>query len=163
MSDPATPYDELPSAGLLRRAIAMVYDGLLVLAILLTTSGIANLFAARPEIAPDATTVSIEDMQTVTGPLLTSVMFVLTFTFFAFFWTRYGRTLGMQAWRLRVQDRDGHNISLRQALQRFVAAIPSLFLFGIGYFWALLDPAGLTWPDRLSGTRVVVLPRDHRS
>ena len=153
------PLDELPTAGLLRRLAAMVYDGLLVLAIMLTVAGVANLFAARPEIAPDATTVSIEDMETVTGPGLTSVLFALTFAFFAFFWVRYGRTLGMQAWRLRVQDGDGRNITPRQALQRFAAAIPSLGLFGVGYLWALLDPSRLTWPDRLSGTRVVVLPK----
>jgi uncharacterized RDD family membrane protein YckC len=156
------PLDELPTAGLLRRLAAMVYDGLLVLAIMLTVAGVANLFAARPEIAPDATSVSIEDMETVTGPGLTSVLFALTFAFFAFFWVRHGRTLGMQAWRLRVQDRDGRNITLRQALQRFVAAIPSLGLCGAGYLWAFLDPSGLTWPDRLSGTRVVVVPKPGR-
>jgi uncharacterized RDD family membrane protein YckC len=106
--------------------------------------------------------VSIEDMETVTGPGLTSVLFALTFAFFAFFWVRHGRTLGMQAWRLRVQDRDGRNITLRQALRRFVAAIPSLGLCGAGYLWAFLDPSGLTWPDRLSGTRVVVVPKGGR-
>ena len=38
--------------------MAMIYDGLLVLAIVLTTTGLANLFAPRPELAPDATTAS---------------------------------------------------------------------------------------------------------
>ena len=44
-------FEELPPAGLLRRLMAMIYDGLLVLAIVLTTTGLANLFAptgARP-------------------------------------------------------------------------------------------------------------------
>ena len=65
--------------------MAMIYDGLLVLAIVLTTTGLANLFAPRPELPPDATTASLEGMQTVTGPLLSSVLFIEVFIFFALF------------------------------------------------------------------------------
>ncbi|MCC5886486.1 MAG: RDD family protein [Gammaproteobacteria bacterium] len=151
---------ELPPAGLLRRLGALVYDGLLVLALILTTAGVANLFAARPDIPDDAASVSLENMQIVSGPLLGSVIVIVVFSFFAYFWVRHGRTLGMQAWRLRVQTQDGCNISLTQALIRFLAAIPSLALLGIGYFWMLLDPNFATWPDRLSRTRVVTLPPD---
>lgn len=151
---------ELPPAGLLRRLGALIYDGLLVLALTLTTTGIANLFASRPEIPDDAVSVSLDNMQTVSGPLLGSLIMVVVFSFFAYFWVRHGRTLGMQAWRLRVQTRDGGNITLIQALQRFLVAIPSLGLLGIGYFWLLLDPNLETWPDRISGTRVVSLPPD---
>lgn len=151
---------ELPPAGLLRRFGALVYDGLLVLALVLTTSGLANLFAGRPEIAEDAASVSLENMQTVSGPLLGSLIVIVVFTFFAYFWVRHGRTLGMQAWRLRVQTGDGYNITLNQAWKRFLAAIPSLGLLGLGYFWMWLDPGRRTWPDRLSGTRVVMVPAD---
>lgn len=151
---------ELPPAGLLRRLGALVYDGLLVLALVLTISGLANLFAARPDIAKDAASVSLENMQTVSGPLLGSIIVICVFTFFAYFWVRHGRTLGMQAWRLRVQTADGYNITLNQAWKRFLAAIPSLALLGAGYFWMWLDPHRRTWPDRLSGTRVVTLPAD---
>ena len=149
---------ELPSAGLLRRLGAMVYDGLLVIAMMLTTTGLLNLFAERPMIPEGAASVSIEQMDTVSGPLLSSILFLQTFAFFAFFWMRYGRTLGMQAWRLRVIAGDGGPITLRQALRRFLAAIPALGLFGIGYLWRLLDAGRLTWPDRLSGTRIVHVP-----
>jgi len=151
---------ELPPASLLRRLGALVYDGLLVLAIVLTIAGLANLFAPRPEIADDAASVSLADMQTVSGPLLGSIIVIVVFTFFAYFWVRHGRTLGMQAWRLRVQTSDGFNITLQQAWKRFLAAIPALVLFGIGYLWMWLDPGRRTWPDRLSGTRVVTLPAD---
>ncbi len=151
---------ELPPAGLLRRLGALVYDGLLVLALILTTAGIANLFAGRPQIPDDAASVSLENMQTVSGPLLGSIIVIVVFSFFAYFWVRHGRTLGMQAWRLRVQTTDGYNITLSQAWKRFLAAIPSLGLLGMGYFWMLLDPRRQTWPDRISGTRVVTLPAD---
>lgn len=151
---------ELPPAGFLRRLGAMVYDSLLVIAMALTTAGILNVFAPRPVIPEGAETVSLEGMQTVSGPLLGSLIFLQTFAFFAFFWMVHGRTLGMQAWRLRVIDAAGHRITATQALQRFVAAIPALLLFGIGYFWLFVDRSGLTWPDRASGTRVVRLPAD---
>ena len=67
----------------------MVYDGLLIIAMALTTTGVANLFAPRP-LPEGAETVSLEGMQTG-GPLLGSLLFVQTFAF-AFFWLRYGRT-----------------------------------------------------------------------
>ena len=150
---------ELPSAGLLRRLGAMVYDGLLVIALALTTAGVLNIFAPRPVIPEGAETVSLEGMQTVSGPLLGSVLFLQTFAFFAFFWIHHGRTLGMQAWHLRVIEPGGHRITLDQALRRFISAIPSLLLFGLGYFWKFVDRSELTWPDRASGTRIVALPR----
>ena len=151
---------ELPSAGLPRRVGALVYDGLLVIAMALTTAGVANLFAPRPVIPEGAETVSLEGMQTVSGPVLGSLLLLQTFAFFAFFWRAHGRTLGMQAWRLRVIDASGHRITLTQATQRFVVAIPSLLLFGLGYLWRFVDASELTWPDRASGTRVVTLPKD---
>lgn len=153
-------FAELPSAGLLRRLGAMVYDGLLVIALMLTTTGLLNLFADRPVIPEGAASVSIEQMETVSGPLLSSILFIQTFAFFAFFWVRYGRTLGMQAWRLRVIAMDGGPITLTQALKRFLAAIPALGLLGIGYLWRLVDAGRLTWPDRLSSTRIVHVPQD---
>ncbi|MEE4302402.1 MAG: RDD family protein [Pseudomonadales bacterium] len=149
---------ELPSAGFLRRLGAMVYDGLLVIAMALTTAGIVNIFAPRPVIPEGAATVSLEGMQTVSGPLLGSLIFLQTFAFFAFFWMVHGRTLGMQAWRLRVIDASGHRITATQALKRFIAALPSLLFFGIGYFWQFVDRSALTWPDRASGSRVVRIP-----
>ncbi|HSG91913.1 MAG TPA: RDD family protein [Pseudomonadales bacterium] len=151
---------DLPSASPLRRFGAMVYDGLLVIAMMLTTTGLLNLFAPRPLIPEGAEVVSIEQMETISGPLLTSILFIQTFLFFAFFWMRYGRTLGMQAWRLRVISDDGLPITAMQSLKRFLAAIPSLGLLGAGYLWFWLDPARLTWPDRLSGSRIVRVPDD---
>ena len=81
---------------------------------------------------------------------------IVILVFFAFFWVRYGRTLGMQAWRLRVQDAEGHNITLLAALKRYLVAYPSLLAFGLGYWVMLLDPMKRSWSDRASGTRVVL-------
>lgn len=151
---------ELPPAGLLRRVGALIYDGLLVIALVMTTAGLVNLFAARPEVPEGAESVSLEGMEVVSGPMLGSLIFVLVFTFFAYFWVRHGRTLGMQAWHLRVQTLEGYNITPMQALVRFFVAIPSLFLCFAGFFWMWLDPARMTLHDRVSGTRIVHMPQD---
>ncbi len=143
-------------ASLLRRLGAMLYDALLVLAIwMLTTYVAVLLFTDRPDIPAGAERISLENMQTLDSPWFSSLLFLEAFAFFAFFWLRHGRTLGMQAWRLRLQRRDGGPITARQALQRFAVAIPSLALLGLGYLWMLVDRERLAWPDHASGTRVV--------
>jgi uncharacterized RDD family membrane protein YckC len=58
-------------------------------------------------------------------PFLATLLLFVTFGFFARFWTYKGQTLGMQAWRIRVQNADGSAITLWQSLLRFMIAIPS--------------------------------------
>lgn len=134
---------EIRQANLIRRLAAMVYDGLLVVAIWMCTG-----FAA----------VALNGGEEVGGPIFQSALFLFTFGFFAYFWVRLGQTLGMQAWQLRVQTVDGCHISLKQALLRFMVAIPSLF-FLVGYFWMLISSNKCTWPDAVSETQVVLLPK----
>jgi len=134
-------------APLTRRLAAMVYDFLLVLAIYMVVSIVA---------------VVINDGEAVTGPLYESMLFLLAFMFFAYFWTRSGQTLGMTAWRLRVQSVDGGRISWMQALTRFMIAIPSFLLCAAGFFWQFIDPEKLTWYERLSGTRTVELAPENK-
>ena len=92
------------------------------------------------------------------GPLQAAIT-ATTVLFFGWFWTRSGQTLGMQAWRLRVQQPDGSAIGWRQALIRMGGAVLSGLCLGAGYWWALFDRDRCTWHDRLSGTRVVLLPK----
>jgi uncharacterized RDD family membrane protein YckC len=129
--------DLLP-AGLPRRLGAMLYDSLLVTALAMLT-----LYPL----------IIITDGN-LPRPAVQSLVFVETFAFFAFFWTRRGQTAGMVAWRLRVQSLDGRGLTLRQALLRFIGAILAFSALGIGYLWMLFDPGRRTWPDMLSGTEV---------
>lgn len=146
------PFPDRPRAirpaSLIRRLMAMVYDTLLVIALWMVLGGIA---------------VAINHGQAVQGPLWKSVLFVSTYLFFAYFWTRSGQTLGMIAWHLRVQTAEGGHISWSQALLRFLFAIPSALLLGLGYWWILLTDERLAWHDRISDTRVVELEKKVRS
>ena len=157
-----TPQDaaSLPSAGLIRRLAALLYDAFLVLAIWMTLGFAAQLIAG-------ADTNQVIDGQVQTNPVFGLLLFALmcasAAAFFVWFWTRGGQTLGMLAWRIKAQSSDGGPLSLRQALLRFLCAWPSFFLFGLGYLWLYFDPRGDTAHDRLSKTRVVRLPRSRRS
>lgn len=79
--------------------------------------------------------------------------------FYLFFWWRRGQTLGMVSWRIRVTNQAGGSISLAQAITRFIAVLISLLPFGLGFWWALLEPDGKTWHDRISGTLLVHEPK----
>jgi uncharacterized RDD family membrane protein YckC len=84
-------------------------------------------------------------------------LFLSPAVFFGWFWTHGGQTLGMRAWRLKLLDSSGNPVTWRQSLIRYGAAWLSLLALGLGYIWVWIDPQGLSWHDRLSGTRLVVL------
>lgn len=77
------------------------------------------------------------------------------FLFHAWFWTHGGQTLGLRAWRLRVERADGGPLSWRDALRRYAAALTLLLPPGLGLLWLVFDPRHAAWHDRLSRTRVV--------
>ena len=54
-------------------------------------------------------------------------------------------------------------VSWWQLLLRFLVAVPSGLLFGLGYLWILVDRKHLSWHDRYSETTVVQLKQNpHR-
>lgn len=136
--------DQLKPASLFKRLAAMVYDTLLVVALWMVVGAIG---------------VALNGGEAVGGPFFKSGLFLVTFFFFAGFWTYNGQTLGMQAWRLRIQTPEGYSISYMQALIRFFTALASAAALGLGYWWMLFDREQRTWHDRYSETRVVQLPK----
>src|SRR5690606_17472045 len=86
-------------------------------------------------------------------------MLLVAYLFFVGFWSGYGRTLGLQSWRLRIETVHGRKPSLWQSTIRFSAAVLSWLPAGLGFWWQLRDPERLTWHDRLSGTRLRYYPK----
>lgn len=73
--------------------------------------------------------------------------------FFVFFWEKSGQTLGMQAWRLRLQNQDGTRINKKTGLKRLLPT-----LLGLGNLTVIFDRKNkLSLQDRLTNTEVVVL------
>ena len=135
------------NAGLLRRLGAMIYDAVLVIALwFLATIPFIAVRGGEPVEVGENTIYRIT---------LAAVLFL----FFTGYWSRAGRTLGMQSWRLRLETTDGERPSFAMASVRFFAAILSIAPAGLGFLWQLWDRDRLTWHDRLSKTRLVYYPK----
>ena len=136
----------MQNSGLLRRIAAILYDTLLVVAVLfIVTIPFIAIRGGEPVEAGNF--------------LYQATMFLVTYVFFVGFWVRKGRTLGMQSWGLQLQTIDGKIPSMSMASIRFFAAIISWVPFGLGFAWQLWDKDKLTWHDRISGTRLVYYPK----
>ena len=132
------------TASLPRRLGAIGYDSLIVIALSFAVTGMWML---------------VMQTEQAIGPAFQSTLFISIFLFFGFFWTRSGQTIGMIAWRIRIQSKEGYSISWTQALVRFFSAIFSMLIFGLGYVWMLINDEKLTLHDKLSNTEVVFLPK----
>ena len=135
----ATDAASTRGASLARRLGAMLYDGMLVLALWMVT-----LFPM----------VALQN-NAVLGATVQTLLFLELYAFFIFFWMYRGQTLGMLAWKLAIVTNDGAPVTLRMATLRFFAAMLALLCFGLGYFWILLDPQRRSWSDMLSASRIV--------
>ncbi|HKK02760.1 MAG TPA: RDD family protein [Gammaproteobacteria bacterium] len=127
--------------GLGRRLAACLYDALVLAAVLML-----------------AATLWVAVTQAAAAPgdwLFRAYVLAVSAVFFAALWTR-GETLGMRAWKLRVEGPDGRPPGWRAALLRFFFALFSWAALGLGYLWVLVDRDGLAWHDRLSNTRLVL-------
>ncbi len=146
------------AASLLRRTAAIFYDTLLCIALLMVTTGLYMMIYSK--IVGAETYASInESGQSINDPLLSSVLFLTLFSFFGYFWTRTGQTLGMQVWHIRIQNSDNTAISWTQALMRFMMAGISVCCLGLGYLWVLFDKRNRSWQCIFSDTQVVRIPK----
>lgn len=134
-----------PPAGVARRLAAAIYD-LLLLAALWMVSTFAIVIARGGTAVPPG------------NAAYQLLLAAITALFFIGFWVRGGQTLGMRAWRLRVESRDGAPLTIARATGRMLAAALTLLPLGAGLWWQWLDREGLAGYDRLAGTRVIVLP-----
>jgi len=129
----------------------MLYDGLLLLAVLMVATALFLPLTGGEALDPER--------NPVLEFVYRSVLLVLIVGFFGLFWTRRGQTLGMASWRLRVEREDGTLLGWGDTLRRLAWALVSLLPLGLGFLWVLFDPERRAWHDRLSRTRVVVLPK----
>lgn len=158
-----------PPAGFVRRLLAIVYDLILLLAVLYVAMGALLLITAGAANQPGS-------------PWLSAYLLLVSFIFYGWFWINGGQTLGLRSWRLRVEEGDGRPLTWGVAMLRF--SLPFIFCLpfatlwrwifpessifslvvitclplGVGFLWMLIDRERRTLYDRLSGTRVVLLP-----
>lgn len=130
----------------------MLYDSLLLVAVLMVATALFLPITGGEAIDPRR------------NPLLEwiyrAVLLLLVVGFYGIFWTRRGQTLGMAAWRLRVEREDGGTLGWGDTVRRLAAALLSWLALGLGWLWMLVDPERRTWHDRLSHTRVVLVGKN---
>ena len=147
-----------PSASFWRRLAAWVYDLLVAVAIIMLASGLALGFAAL--LTTTGAVTLPEGMDHAAwlnnSPLYSLYILGILGLFFGWFWSRSGQTLGMRAWRLKVQQRDGSLITKKQAFIRVLTCA-----FGIGNLWVLVDFKNRrAWHDYAAGTEMVTLSKE---
>ncbi|MEW9624002.1 RDD family protein [Rhodanobacter geophilus] len=104
-----------------RRLVALVYDLLIVVAIVMVVGLLCQL-ATGGHLIETGTHAVIPPWYQVLQGVVVAAYFVAS-------WRRGGQTVGMRPWRIRVSRDDGGTISLQQAVIRvLVAAAPLLLL-----------------------------------
>ncbi len=129
----------------------MLYDALLLTALWLVTTAAFLPFTGGEALSAQRTPV----LEYIYRAALVAVLA----GFYGLSWTSRGQTLGMASWRLRVEREDGRLLTWTDSLLRLAAALLSWLAFGLGWLNVLVDPRKRTWHDRLTNTRVVILPR----
>lgn len=140
------PPTETATPGLLRRLAAIFYDSLLIGALWMMLGGLL---------------VFINHNQIIELPILPLLLPLLTFAFYTKFWRSNGQTLGMQTWKIKLVSADGGAVSWQQCWRRFAGATVSWLCFGLGYWWMLFNREKLTWHDRWSNTRLIIVSLPH--
>ncbi|NIP17410.1 MAG: RDD family protein [Xanthomonadales bacterium] len=138
------------SCGLGRRMMAIAYDALVVLGLLLMAGVIALPFDAPGR-------------QAFRDPWFTLYLAAVWFLYLAWCWRRGGMTLGMRAWRIRLTTVNGNPPGWAACLARFTVGVAGTAALGAGLAWSLIDRHKRCWHDLASGTRLVrVTPESDR-
>jgi uncharacterized RDD family membrane protein YckC len=159
-----------PPAGLFRRLAAAAYDGLLLMALLFLVTGLLLITTHGEAITYERVGAWVFGYQLLLAALVAA--------YFGISWTARGQTLGMKAWRIRVETAAGALPGWPTVLVRLACAAP-LYLALLGALllfmarragWPALAAGSVplaasygaqalwhrgTLHDRLSGTRVV--------
>lgn len=146
-----TSFSEADAPSLLRRLGAVLYDTLLLAALLMLASFLYVPLVDQALAPP------------FNRALYQLYLLAISLAYFCWFWVHGGQTLGLRTWRLRLMARDGGAVTWMQAVRRFLAAIVSWLCLGLGFLWVLVDREKLAWHDRFSGTRLILLPKIPRS
>jgi len=131
-------------ASLRARLAAMVYELLLVVAVLFIASFVFIRLTGNAQSGWH---------QVIFRFYLVAVLFA----YFSTFWLRSGQTLAMKTWRIKLVDLQGGLIPLKQAALRFLLAALGLSFFGLSIVWAWFDRDRQFLHDRLAKTRLVRL------
>jgi uncharacterized RDD family membrane protein YckC len=132
----------LADASLKRRLLSLVYESLILIALLLIGALPVVILTRTWDHAAARTALQIW-------------LFALCGIYYVRQWTGYGQTLPMKTWKLRLLIRDGSSVTTSRAVLRYLIAVAGTLPLGLGFLWALVDRDRYFLHDRLAGTRIV--------
>lgn len=155
----AISHETFPRAGFRRRMASWLYDTLVAIAVYMTAGAASFLLIS---LLVHFAVFDLQGYQHLSDTIANTPWLLwpnefwklawVAF-FFIWFWSKSGQTLGMKAWRLRVQNQDGTRINKITGLKRLFPT-----LFGLGNLAVLVDRKNkLSLQDRLTNTEVVLL------
>lgn len=155
----STSINEFPRAGFRRRFGSWVYDFLIAFAVYMVAGAVSFLLFnllikfGLIDMKSFEHPIDLQRSSIIYSVLIYGWNIAWVSYFFVFFWAKSGQTLGMKAWRLRLQNQDGTRITKITGLKRLIPT-----LLGLGNLIVLFDRKNkLSLQDRLTNTEVVVL------
>lgn len=138
-------------ASSIRIIASAVYDALIILGLLMVAGAIAV-----------GVNYLMTGQEAISQNNLIFQFYLLTVisSYYLYFWSKSGQTVGMKAWRLKVinlaaEEKPG----IGQLLLRQLVAIPAYGCLFLGVLWQNWDPAQLNWHDRASRTKLIYIPK----
>ena len=176
------PYEEPTIAKPTTRVVAIIYDGMLILALLFLVGTILTVIGTVLTMQTGTQSSQAQSLPTWYQNVVMTPSFVLTLVaFYGIFWRRGGQTLGMQTWRLKTVNNSGHLLTWGQSFRRILAACLMPLLFGIigsliggsrallltsaflglifNYAFCVFNRRGLAVQDMLSNTITLKMPK----
>lgn len=135
--------ENFSTCSLPRRLAAMFYDGLLLFSV---------LFFASLILLPLSVDTAVESG----NPVYNFFLLAIGYLYFCWQWVSGRQTLGMRCWHIYAVSVSGENLDWKQASLRFVVAVLSLVVFGLGFVWSVFEKNKLAWHDSLSHSRLIV-------
>jgi uncharacterized RDD family membrane protein YckC len=124
-----------------RRIASMLYDSVLIVALLIVMSLPLISFNIQENIILK-TTVQVYS-------------YLIIQYFFVWFWVNSSGTLGMKSWKIKIVDNNGNKITYRKAILRFNIAIISILIFGIGFILSIFRKDRKCLHDIISKTILI--------
>ena len=125
-----------------RRIAAIFYDCILLAGILFAATAALLILNHGEAFSPG-------------NPYYTSALVLITALFFIWFWTHGGQTLGMRAWKIRLEKDDGNPCDTKAALSHWIVGVTLGSILAMGWWFSLIDRKGRALQDVVCGTRVV--------
>lgn len=139
---PVAASSDMMPATLQRRLLSLIYEALILVAILFAGSLPLVMISRGWDSA-------------VARTALQAWLLFVCGLFYIGQWSGTGQTLPMKTWKLQLVTHAGLPVSRSRALARYAAALFSILTLGFGYLWAVLDRDRQFLHDRLAGTKLV--------